>query len=212
MSDYFSYDAPEEIGGGGNFLKEPGTYHILVKEVRGGIFPGGKKVISPPGGFCFEGKVLAGTVGGVEGAELGVTLFNGKPDSKDGGNFARVKQGAFFIATGLLQPEQLGKPGLNIDLSQAKGQQIVITLEADTVNTDKQYLQLAGASIYHVDDPRVADMPKSGEYLALIPPTHRRSADFFAKLSGRKAAAASGQPGAATTAAAGLSADQLDSL
>lgn len=215
--DAFEFDAPDEIGDAGNYLREPGTYHCLVKAVHPNHTAGGKKLLKAPGGFSVDLKVLAGTTD-ANGAETSLTFFNGKTSDKDGGKFARVKQAAFFVAANLLEPSQLGKPGLKINLAASRGAQIVVRLEKDEHNStsDRTYLQLGGAGVHHVDDPKVADIPKDAEVLKMIPPDFRRKSEYFDALQkksqggGGGAAAASGSGGSPPPA--GLSQSQLDSL
>lgn len=175
----FDFDAPEDVGGSGKFLNEPGTYHLVVMKVHEGQMANGK----PISGFCVSMSVLAGTVEGQNEKELDLTFFNGKLDSKDKGEFARKKQAAFLIATGLMTPTQLGQRGLHIDLAKAEGRQVVATLEHDNrEGAEKKFLQLAFANIYHPDDPRAKEFPKNAEALNLVPADQRKNAEFFAPL------------------------------
>lgn len=190
MSDFdsgFDFDAPDSVEGESNFLKAPGTYHCSVLEIVDGLGPKG----NPISGFCIHLSVEAGTVQGQEGKETSLCLFN--PDltkSESSQVWAKRKQAAFFIATDLLQPADLGKR-VRIDLQAAKNQQVVIEFEED--NRDgKNNLQLVYANIYHVDDPRAADYPKNKEVLALLPKESRHDAAYFAPLMKKKDAAAAG--------------------
>lgn len=184
----FAFDAPEDVGGSGKFLNEPGTYHLAVMKIHEGQMANGK----PISGFCVAMSVLAGTVEGQNEKELDLTFFNGKLDSKDKGEFARKKQAAFLIASGLMTPAQLGQRGLSIDLSQAEGRQVIATLEHDNrEGAEKKFLQLAFANIYHPDDPRAKEFPKNSEALSLIPNDQRHGTEYFAPLSKKPTAAAS---------------------
>ena len=184
----FDFDAPEDVGGSGKFLNEPGTYHLAVMKVHEGQMANGK----PISGFCVSMSVLAGTVEGQQEKELDLTFFNGKLNSKDKGEFARKKQAAFLIAAGLMTPAQLGQRGLKIDLSQSEGRQVVATLEYDEhEGSEKKFLQLAYANIYHPDDPRAKSFPKNAEALSLIPKDQRHSPEYFAPLSKKPTGAAS---------------------
>ena len=182
----FDFDAPEDVGGSGKFLNEPGTYHLAVMKVHEGQMPEGK----PIAGFCVTLSVLTGTVEGQGEKELNLTFFNGKLDSKDKGEFARKKQAAFLIATGLMTPAQLGQRVLRIDLACAEGRQVIATLEHDNRDgADKKFLQLAFANIFHPDDPRAAGFPKNAEALSLLPRDQRHPAEYFAPLAKKPASA-----------------------
>lgn len=205
MSDVFDYDAPDEIGGGGKFLTVPGTYHFQVKQVMNGQGPGGNAV----SGFTASLVVLTGTDESQKDHEINLTFFNGRLTDKDQGNFARVKQGAFFIAANVMTPEQLGQRGLKIDLGKANGAQVIATLEVDEHQSKdgKTFLRLSYANIFHIDDPRASGFPKLAGAIELIPQEYRRQESFFEPLLQKKQKAAS-----ATPVAAGLSQSQLDSL
>ena len=183
----FSFDAPETVSGGGGFLNEPGTFHMVINNLVEGEGPKG----TPIDGITVTFEVLAGTAQGQENKIKQDSLF--KPslqdlarEEKDGtACMARKKLAAFFIATNLLDPANLGKP-VEINTSEAIARQLIVKygwkMEKDgndkyTVQTDK--LEISYSDIFHVDDPQVKDIPKNAEALALIPKEHRHSADWF---------------------------------
>ena len=92
--------------------------------------------------------------------------------------WARKKQTAFAIASGLVDLKKLGGK-VQIDLQTAVGRQIIATFEHDDSG---KYMQLSYANIYHVDDPRTANFPKDKEALAIIPKDLRKDATYFASL------------------------------
>lgn len=190
------FDAPEDVKGeGGNFLDQPGTYHVVISKVIDGEGPKGGAI----DGFTFEMDVLAGTVKGCAGKTHKECLF--APDlSRDEKNQlnAKRKLAAFFIATNVMQPEQLGKP-VKIDVSAAEGQQLIIKFDRQMKKDDNgdwtietKFLQISYSDMFHVDDPEVASIPKSEDALAMIDKSLRHDAKWFAfkdRVSGKKPAA-----------------------
>ena len=199
MSDY-EWEQPDEFGGG-NFLKTPGTYHLSILDITTEGKDG--ELID---GFRVNLEVLDGTGGRdktkctVAGQTCNITFFNGKMTHKDGGRFQRQKQAAFFVAANIITfadvPAILARKLGKVDLERARVQQIVATLELD----DKGYVQVSGASVYHVDDPAASPFPKSKEALSLLPKSSRRTPDelqaikdaFGGKASGGASQSASG--------------------
>lgn len=182
----FEMEVPEDLGNsGGNFLRKPGTYHCTVTQVYEGLAPksksGEQKIID---GFSVVLDVLEGTVKTELGKVANVTFFNGKLTSKDQGRFARLKQSSFLVATNVIQPSQRGQK-VQVDLEKAVNQQLIVTFEEDPESTNdagEHYLRIAGASTYHVDDPRCAGIPKHAGSIALIPKQFRHDANWFDQL------------------------------
>lgn len=180
------FDAPEEIGGGGNFLNAPGTYHLHIDQVLEGQSASGKII----DGFtasvsCLDGTVRENNKCTEIGKTCNITFFSGKLTDKDKGQFARVRQAAFLVAANVIQPSQLGQR-ITIDLQKACGNQIVVTLEHDEQDTEKKYLRIAGASCYHVDDPRISGVPKAADALKLISAACRHDKAWFENVIKRK--------------------------
>ena len=67
----FSFDAPETTTGEGGGLSEPGTYHVVINDVREGESTKGK----PIDGLTITVEVLAGTVGGQANKTRSESLF-----------------------------------------------------------------------------------------------------------------------------------------
>lgn len=180
MSSTISFDAPEEISGGGNFLTEPGSYHLLIKDIRAGQ-NGSDDMVD---GIWTELEVLAGEHAG---KKITMTLYNGNISHKDSGEFARKKQAAFLIAANILTPAQLGQK-VSIDVSQGNGHQVCCVLELGqpSAKTGKRYLEIHYTDVFHVDDPRAEKIAKDADGLALIDAQFRRAADFFAPLVAKK--------------------------
>jgi len=183
----FSFDAPETTTGEGGGLSEPGTYHVVINDVREGETSQGK----PIDGLTITVEVLAGTVANQANKTRSETLFapsiqDVEKETQTGqSGMARKKLAALFIASNVMDPNLLGK-SVSIDTSKMVGQQAVIKfdnqMERDgegkyTVKT--QYIHISYSDIFHVDDPAVKDIPKNAEALALIPKEHRHSADWF---------------------------------
>ena len=178
----YDYDAPDTLETGSEMLGEPGTYQFLVTEIYGGLMPDGKTLLQD-GGFSVNLEVLAGTVAGQQGKPCNLIFGNPRADAKPKAKeMAQAKKGAFFIATDLMTPAQLGAKGLKIELDLAKGRQVIATVERDSREGKEKYMQLSYACIYHVDDPRAAAFPKAPDALALMPKQLRHDAAYFAKL------------------------------
>lgn len=173
------FDAPETVDtGGGNWLKEPGTYHAIVT--------GQKENPVSKDGVGLDAievtlQILAGTVDGQKDRTVDVKFWNPKLNGKDGGLFARQKQARLYIATGLMDESKLGQ-GVRINLADAVARQVVLTL--DHSDEEKKYLELSYANIWHIDDPDAAGFPKCAEHLKLIPADQRRKPDSFNKSNG----------------------------
>lgn len=166
------YQTGNDFTGGGKFLEEPGQYHMVIEDIahparnhRGERIEGGL--------FNVTMKVLAGSVEGQEDKEFSTTFFQPKADSKDGGEFARKKIDRFLLSANLIQEGDQGKQ-LDIDLESAKHVQLFVKLERKESKTGKAFLDIAGASIYHVDDPDAKNWEKKQEALAIIPGKLRR--------------------------------------
>lgn len=179
----FEFDAPESLPtGGGNWLDKPGTYHLVVTAVDEEPISRKKELIS---GFKVDFQALEGTVRDADGKfteedkTTDIVFFNPKITDKNEGLFARQKQAAFFVATGLMTEDQLGKSGIKIDLKQAVGRHVIATMEEETSGQGKKFIRLAYADIFHIDDPRAANFPKNEKAMSLIPSAHRRDPKSF---------------------------------
>jgi hypothetical protein len=207
----FAFDAPETTTGEGGGLSTPGTYHVVINEVREGESAQGK----PIDGLTITVEVMDGTTKGMSGKTRSESLF--VPSLKDQEkeqqtgqpSMPRKKLAAMFIAANAMQPDQLGKP-VDVDTAAMVGQQCVIKFEHQmekdgegkyTVPT--QYIQISYSDIFHVDDPDVKAVPKSADALSLIPAEYRHNEAWFAWKKKKVAA----KPAMATAGA--TSADDL---
>jgi len=176
----FALETTEDVGSGASdqYLNTPGTYHMVITSVAENEGPKG----NPIDGFTVGLSVLDGTAKEQKDKSTNLCLFSpdqSKPDKSQ--EWARKKQTAFAIASGLIDLTKLGGK-VQIDLQNAVGRQIVATFESD----DKgQYVDLSYANIYHVDDPRAANFPKDREALAVIPKDQRKETMYFAPLTKR---------------------------
>lgn len=203
-----SFDAPEDLSGGdSNRLSEPGTYHLVITNVCEGEGPNGK----PCDGFTFEADVLAGTVEGCAGKTVKETIFApNMKSSDDAQKMSRKRLAAFFIATDVMTPDQLGK-SVNIEVSAAVGKQLVAEFDrqmekdaAGKYTVPSKYIQISYANIYHVDDPDIKDIPKSKDALGMRDAGSKHDASYFA-FKAKTKAVAKREP-----AMAGASASQFD--
>jgi hypothetical protein len=193
----FSFDAPETTQGEGGGLSTPGTYHVVINDVREGESAKGAAI----DGLTITVEVLAGTVEGQAGKTRSESLF--LPSMKDVAkeeetgqpSMPRKKLAAIFIAANAMAPESLGKP-VNIETALMVGQQCVIKFENQmeqdgegkyTVPT--KYIQISYADIFHVDDPAVKAVPKNADALSLIAKEYRHDEAWFAWKKKRVAAA-----------------------
>ena len=172
--------------GGGNWLTQPGTYHAVVTHADEEPTNAKGEMLD---GFRITFQALEGTVKAEDGKfserdkTIDLVFFNGKLTDKNEGLFARQKQGHFFIATGLLTDGQLGTE-VDIKLEDAVGRQVVMTVEEQESKSERKFLQLHFADIWHIDDPSAASYPKCKKSLGLIPKQHRRDPKSFEKKNG----------------------------
>ena len=177
----FEFDAPtaEEAATGGNFLELPGKFHAVIQHAEENAMRGEKMVK----GFMLE-IAVHGTEAGKE-CEIGKTFklyfANGEPTHKDGGKFMRAKQLAALVAGNALDPSKFGQK-VTIDLEGMTNHQVCVKLSLGDVQPNgKQYLDLDGASIFHIDDPRAKSFPKNAEILEHAK-NFRRDESFFDAL------------------------------
>ena len=176
------YRAPETVEtGGGNWLQQPGTYHIVI---TGADENPTNAAGGPIDGFRITGQALEGTAKDEDGKftekdkTVDLIFWNPKLTDKNEGLFARQKQGKFFLATGLMTEDQLGSD-VDIDLEDSIGRHVIVTLEETEGTGDRKFLQLHFSSIWHIDDPAVAKFPQCAKSKGLIPKAHRRDPKSF---------------------------------
>lgn len=181
-------DAPETTQGEGGFLNEPGTYHVVVTEVREGETHKG----TPIDGITITMEVLAGTIESQAGKTKNESLF--LPSQKDLAKeeqtgtpaMSKKKIAALYIATNQMQPSDLGK-SIEVDDQLMIGQQFVVEFDEQkemdgegkyTVSTGN--IQISYSDIFHVDDPSVKAVPKNADALGMIPVEQRHDEAWFA--------------------------------
>jgi hypothetical protein len=187
----------DEVFSEGSRLEAEGYFHVFVKDVRDGMPHNKDDMIE---GFSCHLQVLGGEH---EGKVQGTTLRDGQDTHKDGGEFCRKVQAAFCVATNLLTPDQLNGGDQTFDEGAAVNHQLVIKTRLGKPDANnKRWLDIDGASFFHVDDPRVADVPKVVEAINQIDKAFRRPPEFFAALipdKKKSAPAATTQSAAPTT-------------
>lgn len=215
----FDYETGGDLSNGGQWLSEPGTYHLMITDVD--EQPTNKDgALIDNAAFRVNFSVCDGTVPGQVDKAIDITFFRPKPTDKNEGAFAKKKIDRFLVAVGLLTEQQvIDKWKGKIELQESVGRQLVAKLDKE--KEDSKFLSLSFADIFHVDDPAVATIPRSKDHLALIDPKLRRIASGSsgtltpAKGSGRgkgKAATAASAPAtpAAPTAAPAPAFDMSD--
>jgi len=170
-----------DLDNNGDRLDVEGYFHVYVKDVRDGMPHNKDDAIE---GFSVNMQVIDGEQ---DGKQQGTTLRDGQETHKDGGEFCRKFQAAFCVATNLLTPAQLNGGDVSYDEQAATNHQLIIKTKLGKPDANnKRWLDIDGVGFYHVDDPRVADVPKSQAALAQIDPAFRRPAEYFAPLLGDK--------------------------
>jgi len=197
-------EMPNDFETGGAFLQEPGTYHLSVTEIDEQPQSNKGELLN---GFRVDVEVVPGA-GRQEKKQAELMFFNPKPTDKNGGEMAKKKQARFVLATGLLAAAKPGEK-VTVDLKQARGRQFIATLEKRKAqNSDKEFIDLNFADIWHVDDPAAPKCELSQAALKLLPATIRRKPESF-----KAAAAGNGSTKPANTPAAPAAATStLDEL
>lgn len=163
------YDAGGDLSNNGKFVDQEGWYHFVVVE--------GKEVATKrsdgsiiPGMLCqFELIVLDSSVPEQRDKTMSVCVRAPSPQHKDGGDFCRKVADRWWLALSLASRQDLeAKKRLSIDVASARGRQFVAKVEKG-----EKYCDIAGADIYHVDDPAVKNQKKSIDDLNRIRPELR---------------------------------------
>lgn len=177
MSNGFDVDVADDFEGESNFLSKPGTYHLVVEDVKVGIGPKGNAIE----GATFSMAVIAGTVDSEKKKTFNHVIFFPRATHKDGGKFAGKVLSKFLLAVNQVNPADRGKK-ISVDPERIAGQQIVAAFVQGKENDQgKSYLEIysAGLAVYHVDDPHVTGIPKDAAALTLIPKELRHDAKWF---------------------------------
>jgi len=175
----FEMEIPESMDTGGAFLQEPGTYHLSVLNVDEAPTSNNGELID---GFRVEVDVLAGPQAKKQ-AEI--TFFNPKLTDKNNGEMAKKKQARFAMATGILPAAKPGEK-VTIDLQHAKARQLIVTFaKRKAKNSDKEFIDLNFADIWHVDDPSAPQCERNQDALKLLPAALRRKPESFKPANGQ---------------------------
>lgn len=194
-----SQTAEKIQGGGEDRVKLPGWYHVYCTYSSDVTKKG-----TPIEGIATEWAVFDGQPEERKVHEM--AFFDPdqrkEPDS-NGYKMAVRKQTAFLVATGLITEQAMGSE-VEYDTDHAVNRQAVIHLVLDDseANKGKGYLQLSYDDVFHVDDPRVADLVKEKKVklnvdaLKLYAKFRRDPNSFdLEKLGGRKKSSGSGGNG-----------------
>jgi hypothetical protein len=117
-------------------------------------------------GIWIEWQVRAGNVKKQQGKTFRETFYDGSPDHKDGGEFCENRKKRLALAAGLAGPAVFGKRA-SVEWSDLVGRQIV----AAVVNNETEkgtFSQTDGLKLFSPTDPKVSEVPKDEEALALI--------------------------------------------
>lgn len=175
---------------GGNFVDEPGTYHVHVVDVKDGQGPKGE----PIEGFTVSCEVLAGTVEGCANKVTDLTFFAPRLDAKESQILlTKRRNAAFCLATNLVDPSSLGSRK-EVDVSEANTQQFIVSLERQMDKNEEtgkydvpgKFLRVRFADIWHVDDPDAKDYPKNQDALKMIDQKHRHGEEWFGFKESKK--------------------------
>jgi len=170
MSSY-EFDQSEAIEGAGGYLTKAGTFHLILSTVDPEPTTKDGKPID---GLRVSGEVLDGTETSEVGKEFEFILWPPKPTDKNGGEMAKRKLTRFSYATGFIASHAPGQKVV-IDCEACEGRQIIAKFSETTKEDGKKRLELNYSDIYHVDDPAVAEVPKSADAIAAIPKALRKA-------------------------------------
>lgn len=171
-------DQPESLDSGGNFVDQPGTYHMLVTSVDENP---AKQDGSPLDGVRVGLSVLSGPLNSNQKDRVfDLMMWNPKPE--DTSDKSKKMQTRFCLATCLIGQHQPGQR-VSVEPSEAVGRQLVIKMawkqKKDDISgkwVDTDRIDVHFTDIWHVDD---ADALKAGvnldhSALAMIPATLRK--------------------------------------
>jgi hypothetical protein len=154
--------------GGGKFLSEPGTYHLMIADVTENPVDKHGKLMSNAA-FRATMSTMAGTVEGQEDKIVNLTWWHPTPGD-DKADFDVKKIDRFLLATDLIKAGDK-ESQVEIDVKKAIGRHVVVRLQKPK---DSEFLKMNYADIFHIDDPEAASCPKKESVLKLIPASHRK--------------------------------------
>jgi len=171
------FQSSTDVGGEGKAITAGGTYHCSIVRSADGESTKGNSM----NGCSALLTVLAGTTAGQEEKEHHLHLYDQDMSKSEAAQeWSIKKQTAYAIAINQMDPSKLGEE-VELDFGSADGQQIIITLE-ESEYEGKKKLDLSYANIFHVDDPRAKEFPKSKDGLSILPAELRRKPEYFAAL------------------------------
>jgi hypothetical protein len=176
MSTTFEFDHSETVEStGGKYASKPGKYHFMITQAIAN--PAKKDGTPMMGCLQVDMEIVAGTDPTQVGKTFEARLWKGKPDDKDKGEMANKKLSCLAVALGG-QHVPGGKGG--IDIANIASRQIVAELAMRPDKEGKERLDISYANIFHVDDEKVKDVPKSEDFLGYIPKHFRRDPALLA--------------------------------
>lgn len=174
----------DELGNDMKYLEAPGTYHLVIDEVKEGL----NSKDEPLDGTTLAMTVLGGDVAGQEKKKTSVTVWDidGSKALEDQKMTVRVIT-AFLVATNLVRDSSLLGSEIEVDPQQAVGSQVVVKLAKPSKRAngkwvedkDSKFLQISFDDFYHVDDPAVKSVPKNQEALKMLGEDQRHPAEWF---------------------------------
>jgi hypothetical protein len=184
----YQFESAEDVDLGSTYVSQEGTYHFVVNEMedRPQDESGREQDY-----LQVTAIVLDGTAASQVGRQIRLRFFPPNLNSKDQGKFSKKKLTRLFEALGFTSPETRGKT-VSLELDLAVGRQFVAEIERQTyeirhgkrAGQTGERFDLAYASIFHVDDPAVKEIPKQKVALAEIPKALRRDPKSFGKRAG----------------------------
>jgi len=177
MSTEFEVEVADDFESESSFLSKPGTYHLVIEDVKVGVGPKGNAIE----GATFSLSVYAGTVESEKKKTYNHVIFFPKATHKDGGKFATKVLSKFLLAANQVNPSDKGKR-IAIDPEKLVAQQIVMSFVHGKPGDDgKSYLEVdnGGLAVYHIDDPHVAGIPKDTAAIGLLPKELRHDKAWF---------------------------------
>lgn len=173
-----TFDQPESLEGGGNFVDRPGTYHMLVTAVDEN--PSNKDG-APIAALKVSCSVLAGTDPSQKDRTFDMMLWH--PRAEDTNDMPKKKQARFCLATCLLPEHRPGERAV-VEPTDAVGRQFVVKLSNRQKKDEAsgKWVDVEGrvdvhySDIWHVDDAEVRrnGVPLDQEALGLIPASLRK--------------------------------------
>lgn len=166
MSEDYGFDMPENVDPGGERINKDGWFHGEI--IRVNTSPTNTKTKEPIKGFQITVECLAHEDDTQAGKTKDFTFYAPDPSQGDGGDFCRLKYARLFLATCLVKPGYTGNA--KFDRQDMVRRQFIAKLEFQKDKQKKvtEFVDIAGAHIYHVDDKEVADRPRSDRSLQAL--------------------------------------------